>query len=80
MRPWDLGKLASRAWAVCLAIGQRVAALAPAAHRSRATAAAILEEGDGYAAAMTNLRFMANTVWDTREATKRIETLRRSKP
>lgn len=33
-----------------------------------ATAAAIIPEGDGYAAAMTNFRFMANAVWTTEEA------------
>ena len=33
-----------------------------------ATAAAQVEEGDGYAAAVTNFRFIANTVWDTEEA------------
>ncbi len=33
-----------------------------------ATAAAQLEEGDGYAAALTNFRFMANVVWSTEEA------------
>jgi nicotinamidase-related amidase len=32
------------------------------------TAAAILEEGDGYEAAMVNFRFMANAVWTTEEA------------
>ena len=30
-----------------------------------ATAAAIIPEGDGYVAAMTNFRFMANAVWTT---------------
>lgn len=33
-----------------------------------ATAAAKLPEGDGYLAALTNFRFMANAVWSTREA------------
>lgn len=33
-----------------------------------ATAAAILPEGDGYLAALTNFRFMANAVWSTEEA------------
>jgi nicotinamidase-related amidase len=37
-----------------------------------ATAAAILPEGDGYLAALTNFRFMANAVWTTREAVARI--------
>jgi nicotinamidase-related amidase len=35
-----------------------------------ATAAAMVPEGDGYAAAMTNFRFMANGVWTTQEAVK----------
>ena len=35
---------------------------------SDGTAAAIIPEGDGYAAAMVNFRFMANDVIDTREA------------
>ncbi len=33
-----------------------------------ATAAAIIPDGDGYAAAMTNFRFIANAVWTTEEA------------
>lgn len=33
-----------------------------------ATAAAQVEEGDGYAAALINFRFIANVVWSTREA------------
>jgi nicotinamidase-related amidase len=33
-----------------------------------ATAAAKLPEGDGYQAALTNFRYMANTVWTTAEA------------
>ncbi|MCI0400620.1 MAG: cysteine hydrolase [Gammaproteobacteria bacterium] len=37
---------------------------------SDATAAAQVEEGDGYAAALVNFRYMANAVWSTREATK----------
>lgn len=37
-----------------------------------ATAAAQIEEGDGYQAALTNFRFMANAVWDTEQAVKRI--------
>jgi len=32
-----------------------------------ATAAAIVPEGDGYLAALTNFRFMANAVWSTEE-------------
>ncbi len=35
---------------------------------SDATAAAQVEEGDGYAAALVNFRYMANTVWTTEEA------------
>ena len=38
-----------------------------------ATAAAIVEEGDGYEAALVNFRFMANTVWTTEEAVAQIE-------
>ncbi|MES9832382.1 MAG: cysteine hydrolase [Candidatus Thiodiazotropha sp. DIVDIV] len=37
---------------------------------SDATAAAQVEEGDGYAAAVVNFRFMANTIWTTEEAVK----------
>ncbi len=37
-----------------------------------ATAAAKLPEGDGYLAALTNFRFMANAVWSTREAVARL--------
>jgi nicotinamidase-related amidase len=37
---------------------------------SDATAAAQVEEGDGYAAALVNFRFLANTVWTTSEAVK----------
>lgn len=33
-----------------------------------ATAAAIVEEGDGYQAALVNFRFLANAVWTTQEA------------
>lgn len=35
---------------------------------SDATAAAIVDEGDGYKAALVNFRFIANTVWTTKEA------------
>ena len=35
---------------------------------SDATAAAQVEEGDGYAAALVNFRFIANTVWTTTQA------------
>ena len=37
-----------------------------------ATAAAMLPEGDGYLAAITNFRYIANAVWTTEEAVKRI--------
>ena len=37
-----------------------------------ATAAAKLPEGDGYLAAITNFRYMANAVWTTDEAVARI--------
>lgn len=37
-----------------------------------ATAAAMLPEGDGYLAAITNFRYIANAVWTTDEAIKRI--------
>ena len=39
---------------------------------SDATAAAIVEEGDGYQAALVNFRFIANTVWTTEEAVEKI--------
>ena len=39
---------------------------------SDATAAAQVEEGDGYQAALVNFRFIANTVWTTREAVNAI--------
>lgn len=35
---------------------------------SDATAAAIVEEGNGYESALVNFRFIANTVWTTKEA------------
>jgi nicotinamidase-related amidase len=38
-----------------------------------ATAAAQVEEGDGYAAALVNFRFIANTVWTTKEAKQAME-------
>ena len=38
-----------------------------------ATAAAILPEGDGYLAAIINFRFIANELWTTTEAVKRIQ-------
>jgi nicotinamidase-related amidase len=37
-----------------------------------ATAAAMLPEGDGYLAAITNFRYMANALWTTKQATKLI--------
>ncbi len=37
-----------------------------------ATAAAMLPEGDGYLAALTNFRYMANALWTTDEAVARI--------
>ena len=40
---------------------------------SDATAAAQVEEGDGYAAALVNFRFIANTVWTTEEAVQKID-------
>ena len=40
---------------------------------SDATAAAIVEEGNGYESAVVNFRFIANTVWTTREAVQRME-------
>ena len=38
-----------------------------------ATAAAQVPDGDGYAAAVVNFRFLANTVWTTAEATKKLK-------
>ena len=38
-----------------------------------ATAAAKVPDGDGYAAALTNFRFIANAVWTTEEALGHIE-------
>ena len=40
---------------------------------SDATAAAQVEEGDGYEAALVNFRFIANTVWTTNEATQAMQ-------
>jgi len=39
---------------------------------SDATAAAIVEEGNGYEAALVNFRFIANTVWTTEDAVQKI--------
>lgn len=41
---------------------------------SDATAAAIVEEGDGYEAALVNFRFIANTVWTTSKAVQKINS------
>lgn len=38
-----------------------------------ATAAAQVEEGDGFAAASVNYRFIANTVWTTKEAKQQMQ-------
>jgi nicotinamidase-related amidase len=38
-----------------------------------ATAAAMLPEGDGYLAAIINFRYIANAVWSTDEAVKRLD-------
>lgn len=38
-----------------------------------ATAAAVIPDGDGYAAALVNFRFIANAVWTTEEAVKAIK-------
>jgi len=40
-----------------------------------ATAAAVLPEGDGYLAALTNFRYIANALWTTDEALARIATV-----
>jgi biuret amidohydrolase len=37
-----------------------------------ATAAAKVEEGDGYQTALVNFRFLANTVWTTAQAVEAI--------
>ena len=38
-----------------------------------ATAAAVIPDGDGYAAALVNFRFIANAVWTTEEAVQNIQ-------
>lgn len=38
-----------------------------------ATAAAVIPDGDGYAAALVNFRFIANTVWTTQEAVEAVK-------
>ncbi|MCU7928546.1 MAG: cysteine hydrolase [Candidatus Thiodiazotropha sp. (ex Dulcina madagascariensis)] len=42
---------------------------------SDATAAAQIEEGDGYQAAMVNFRYMANAVWDTKKTVRKIQAI-----
>ena len=44
-----------------------------------AIAGAVNEEGDGYEAAMINYRFMANAVWTTADAVKRITAVSRQR-
>ena len=41
---------------------------------SDATAAAIVEEGNGYESALVNFRFIANTVWTTEQAVRKIQS------
>lgn len=43
---------------------------------SDATAAAIVEEGNGYESALVNFRFIANTVWTTKQAVQKINESR----
>ncbi len=43
---------------------------------SDATAAAIVEEGNGYESALVNFRFIANTVWTTKEAVQKINEVK----
>ena len=43
---------------------------------SDATAAAIVAEGNGYESALVNFRFIANTVWTTKEAVQKISEAR----
>jgi len=38
-----------------------------------ATAAAVIPDGDGYAAALTNFRFIASALWTTEEAVEKIK-------
>jgi nicotinamidase-related amidase len=38
-----------------------------------AVAAGVNDEGDGYESAMVNWRFMANAIWTTEEAVKRMK-------
>lgn len=44
---------------------------------SDATAAAIVEEGNGYESALVNFRFIANTVWTTEQALQKIQSMNR---
>jgi nicotinamidase-related amidase len=44
---------------------------------SDATAAAIVEEGNGYESALVNFRFIANTVWTTKEAVQKISNTKK---
>jgi nicotinamidase-related amidase len=44
---------------------------------SDATAAAIVEEGNGYESALVNFRFIANTVWTTKEAVQNINEVKK---
>ena len=43
---------------------------------SDATAAAIVEEGNGYESALVNFRFIANTVWTTKQAVQKINNVK----
>ena len=43
---------------------------------SDATAAAQVDEGDGYKAALVNFRFIANTVWTTKQASKEMKSFK----
>ena len=43
---------------------------------SDGTAAAQIPDGDGYAAAMTNFRFIASAVWNTEETVGKIESMK----
>jgi len=43
---------------------------------SDATAAAQVEEGDGYQSALVNFRFIANTVWTTEQAVQNINAVK----
>jgi len=45
---------------------------------SDATAAAIVEEGNGYESALVNFRFIANTVWTTEQALQEIQSMNRT--